>query len=579
MTNNAIYAGQISNKELNKNVHFYGWVKNIRKLGSLIFMDVMDRYGYVQVVVEQNNKDFDKVYHTPIQSVVYVEGNVQKRKNPNKNLKNGDIEIVLTKFELNAKADTLPISVEDDSNAGENIRLKYRYLDLRRPCNQKNLMFRSKLIHTIRCFFQENDFCEVETPCMSKATPEGARDYLVPTRNEPNCFYALPQSPQIYKQLLMVSGMLKYFQIARCFRDEDLRADRQPEFTQLDVEMSFIEEKDIQTVIENLLVRLFKENMGITLKVPFDRMDYEVAMNKYGCDKPDLRYDLFLQDASKYFANTNFKVFANTLKAKDAIKYIICDKQFNKEQTETLKKYANDNKAFDLISLSLEKGDVKGQLHKVIENESIKQIFADNKIKEGTIFMIAGNIDVVNQALGAVRNVLGEMLNLKDPNKYCFVWIVNWPLYEYDEENSRWAAAHHPFTSPSPACLDTFDKDFKNAKARAYDIVLNGYEIGGGSIRINNPDIQNRMFHAIGLTDAEIKKKFGFMINAFRYGVPIHGGIALGLDRFVMLLTHTQTIRDIIAFPKDSHNFDQMMESPTSVSEEQLNEVHLKIKK
>ena len=432
----------------------------------------------------------------------------------------------------------------------------------------------------MRCFFQENDFCEVETPCMSKATPEGARDYLVPTRNEPNCFFALPQSPQIYKQLLMVGGMLKYFQIARCFRDEDLRADRQPEFTQLDIEMSFIEEKDIQTIIENLLVKIFKENMGgIKLKVPFERMDYDVAMNKYGCDKPDVRFDLFLQDASKYFAKTNFKVFANTLKAKDAIKYIICDKQFTKDQIEILKKYAKDNKAFDLISLSLEKGEVKGQLHKVIENESIKQIFADNKIKDGTIFLIAGNIDVVNQALGAVRNVLGEMLNLKDPNKYCFLWIVNWPLYEYDEENSRWAAAHHPFTSPSPACLDTFDKDFKNAKARAYDIVLNGYEIGGGSIRINNPEIQNRMFHAIGLTDAEIKKKFGFMINAFRYGVPIHGGIALGLDRFVMLLSHTQTIRDVIAFPKDSHSYDQMMESPTIVSQDQLDEVYLTIKK
>ena len=579
MYRDTIYAGLINNGDLNKNVHFYGWVKNIRKLGSLIFMDVIDRYGYVQVVVDDKNKYFDEVYHTPIQSVVYVEGKVNKRKSPNNKIKNGDIEVLLTKFELNSKAETLPISVDDDSNAGENIRLKYRYLDLRRPCNQKNLVFRSKLIHTIRCFFQKNGFCEIETPCMSKATPEGARDYLVPTRNEPNSFYALPQSPQIYKQLLMVSGMLKYFQIARCFRDEDLRADRQPEFTQLDVEMSFIEEKDIQGIIEKLMVCLFKDNMGIDLKTPFIRINYEDAMNKYGCDKPDLRFDLFLHDASKYFAKTNFKVFANTLKEKNAIKYIICDKLFNKEQIETLKKYAKDNKAFDLISLSLENNEVKGQLHKVIENETIKQIFKDHKIKEGTILLIAGHIDVVNQALGAVRNVVGDMLNLKDPNKYCFAWIVNWPLYEYDEEHKRYAAAHHPFTSPTLECLKTFDKDYKNAKARAYDIVLNGYEIGGGSIRINNPEIQNRMFHAIGLSDADIKKKFGFMINAFKYGVPIHGGIALGLDRFIMLLTHTQTIRDIIAFPKDSHNYDQMMESPTSVSEEQLDEVHLKIKK
>ena len=570
--------GEISSKYISKTIKVNGWVKNIRKLGSLIFLELKDRFGFIQVVVEGDNKFFNDVYHTPIQSTVCISGVVQKRKSINSKIKNGDIEIILKEYTIYSKAKTLPISIEVDSNVSENIRLKYRHLDLRRENLQHNLVFRSKLLNSIRNFLLSKDFVDVETPCLSKATPEGARDYIVPTRNKPNAFYALPQSPQIYKQLLMVAGLMRYFQIARCFRDEDLRADRQPEFTQLDLEMSFTDENKVQTLIENMFKAVLKEQLGVEIKIPFQRMDYETALNLYGSDKPDLRFDLKLNEGNKYFKDTNFRIFSEALKDNKVIKYIITDKFFDKEQIETLRKYAKDNKAFDLIFLSLKDGKVSGSIKNVIEHEIISKIFADHKIKEGTMFIVCDVLDIANQSLGAVRNLLGTMLHLKNPKELKFLWIVNWPLYEYSEDEKRYVAAHHPFTSPSIESLASFDKDYKNAKARAYDIVLNGYEVGGGSIRISNPEIQNRMFKAIGLSDQEIKTKFGFMIEAFSYGVPPHGGIALGIDRLAMLLVNAQTIRDVIAFPKDSQNFDQMMCSPGEVAQDALDELYLNIK-
>lgn len=573
---NYLYCNDVSEKHLGKEIQINGWVKKNRKLGSLIFMDIYDRTGIVQAIINDKHQQFDFALSITKESVVSIVGRVVKRTNPNNELSTGLYEIEIANIVLHSKALTPPFLIQENTDGLEDIRLKYRYLDLRRPNIQKNIIFRSKLIHALRTFLIENNFIEIETPILSKQTPEGARDYIVPTRSKK--FYALPQSPQIYKQLLMVSGFLRYFQVAKCFRDEDLRADRQPEFTQLDIETSFLKQEDIMTLIENLMVYVFKNVMNINLTTPFQRIDYDYAMENYGCDKPDLRYDMKIMDVSNYFKETNFKVFSNALSNSKTIRAIIAkDFELTKNQVSNLEKFAIDNGAKGLAWVYFDgQSNKAGSVASVVESTIIKNIFNDYKISKGTILFVADQKETALSALGAVRIALAKLINIKFDKEFAFCWIVNWPLFEYSKEENRYVSAHHPFTSPTIETISTFDKDPKNAKAQSYDIVLNGYEIGGGSIRIYNRDVQSRIFNFLGLTPTEIQEKFGFLLNAFNYGVPPHGGIALGLDRFIMILTNSNNIREIIAFPKNSSGYDLMMDTPSDVDQKSLSELYIK---
>ena len=573
-----IYCGNISHEHLEKEVLIKGWIKKNRKLGKLIFLDISDRSGLVQIVLNDSNEYYELVKGLPRESVVEIVGKVVKRSNPNLEIKNGDIELELVNIKVDSIAMTPPLIIDNETDALEDVRMKYRYLDFRRPNMQNNLIFRSKVINTIRNFMIDNDFVEVETPILTKSTPEGARDYLVPSRVHKGSFYALPQSPQIYKQLLMIAGLDRYFQVARCFRDEDLRSDRQPEFTQLDIEMSFIEEKDIQDLIENLMKYVFKKNLNIDIQTPFLRMDYDVAMNKYGSDKPDLRFGLELIDFTNYFQTSNFKLFSNASSENKIIKGIICDKIIEKSEIKKLDKFAKDMKAKELMWISYSNNEIEGSFAKHIEKEIITKIFKDQNVESGTLLLIVDELDVVNSALGIVRSQLGSILGLKKPNEFSFLWVVNWPLYEYSEEEGRYLPAHHPFTQPQPEYHETFDVDFKNAKARAYDIVLNGFEIGGGSIRITTPEMQSKMFNAIGLTKEQIIAKFGFLIDAYNYGAPPHGGLALGLDRVIAIMLNQDNIKDCIAFPKNANAMDILFKTPCDVDEKVLDELGIKVK-
>ncbi len=574
-----VMCGNVDNTHLDKPIFVNGWVKKNRKLGSLIFMDLYDISGVVQVVIDENNPHFKTVHSIPKESVVKVEGTLKRRSNVNKELKTGEYEIHLENIQIYSKAKTPPFLIENETDGLEDLRLRYRYLDLRRPLMQQYMLNRSKIINICRNFLLNYNFIEVETPYLSKQTPEGARDYLVPTRSQK--FFALPQSPQIYKQLLMVSGFNAYFQFARCFRDEDLRIDRQPEFTQLDMEMSFVSAKDVQTIIENLFAHLFKEFFGIQLKTPFLRMDYNDAIEYYGCDKPDLRYENKIINLTSYFNNTNFKIFKSIVDSNKRIGGLFLEEIISKNEIKGLEKLAKDNGAKGLAYLFIENGTfTSGSIANVIEKEIIEQICKEKNITNGTLFFVADEVETTLKSLGAIRR---EFLNIskaiKMNEEFSFVWIVNWPLFEYSEEDNRYVAAHHPFTSPSLETIDTFDKDPQNAKGESYDIVLNGYEVGGGSIRIHDFDTQTRMFEFLGLSKQEIDEKFGFMINAFSYGVPPHGGIALGVERLLMLMLKTNSIRDVIAFPKNSSGTDMLFNSPSVVSEESLKELKLKVEK
>lgn len=572
------YCGEITNQLIKQNVLIKGWVKKNRKLGKLLFLDIRDRSGIVQVVIDDKNINFELVKNLKRESVVEITGVVSLRKTSNDEIKNGDVEIVLSSITVDSIADTTPLIIEDDTDALEDTRMNYRFLDLRRPIMQQNLMFRSQVVNRMRQFFVDHGFIEVETPILGKPTPEGARDYLVPSRISAGKFYALPQSPQIYKQLLMVSGFDRYFQVAKCFRDEDLRSDRQPEFTQLDIEMSFTNELEIQTLIEKLCQDVFKKVMNIDLSIPFKRMNYDVAMNKYGSDKPDLRFGLELIDATNFFKNTEFNLFKNAISNKHVIKTIIIDKILTKRDVSELEKYARDMHAKGLAWLSYDGQNYQGSIANHVNLTALIDFLKQHNKTIGTVLFIVDELKIANEALGLVRNILGDKLDLKKSNQFEFVWIVNWPLFEYDDKENKFLPAHHPFTQPQDDYHSNFDTNKSDALAKAYDIVLNGYELGGGSIRITDPNMQTRMFKTIGLNEQEIRNKFGYLLDAFRYGVPPHGGIAIGIDRMISLMLGLTNIRDVIAFPKNAHAIDQMLKAPSNVNSQELLDLHLKIK-
>ncbi|WOS96392.1 aspartate--tRNA ligase [Nosocomiicoccus massiliensis] len=571
-------------ERLNETVTLKGWVQRRRDLGGLIFIDLRDASGVVQVVFNQDYKEATEIADTlRSEYVIEVTGEVVKRdpSTVNENIKTGELEVVANTLKVLSKAQTPPFQIEDE-DVSEDVRLKYRYVDLKRQRLQETLRTRHKTTAAIREFLNDEFFVDVETPFLSKSTPEGARDYLVPSRIHHGEFYALPQSPQIYKQLLMLSGFERYYQIVKCFRDEDLRRDRQPEFTQVDIEKSFTDVEDMIDLNERLLKHVFKTVKGLDIETPFARMTYDDAMLRYGVDKPDTRFDMELVELSEFSKNVDFKVFKSTVENGGIVKAIVVKNnadKYSRKDIEALEEYVKLYGAKGLAWLKYNDEAFSGPIAKFFDDEKqseLKELLSveDNDL----VFFGADKASVVNASLGNLRNKLGKELELIDEDKYNFVWITDWPLFEYDEEEERFVAAHHPFTSPKEEDIELLETTPEKVKANAYDIVLNGYELGGGSIRISDPELQEKMFKALGFSEKEMHDQFGFLIEAFKYGAPPHGGLAYGLDRLVMLLTKTDNIRDVIAFPKTSSAQDLMMDSPSFVSNRQLNELHLQIK-
>lgn len=577
--------GELTEKNLNEEVTIMGWVAKERNLGSLIFMDLRDTTGISQIVVKQedNPEIFESAKSIRSEYVLAVRGIVSERESKNPNIPTGNIEVIIKELRILDTANTTPIYIKDDDDVSEQMRLKYRYLDLRKPYLQNNLKVRAKTAKVIREFLDENRFCEIETPFLNKTTPEGARDYLVPSRVNPGKFYALPQSPQLMKQLLMISGMDRYYQIVKCFRDEDLRANRQPEFTQVDIEMSFVDEDDVMEVNERLLQRVFKEIKGIDLKLPFDRMSYNTAMENYGSDKPDLRFGFLIKDITDIVANSEFKVFSSCNEKNKSVRAINLGEyqsEFSRKKVDALEKFAKTHGAKGLAWIRVSDGEVNSPIKKFLSEEEMNKIIERFDAKEnGLILIVADKDSVVLNTLGALRKHVAEKLDIIDPEEFAITWITDFPLFEYDEEDNRYVAKHHPFTHPKVEDLEFLDTDKEKVRAKAYDIVINGDEIGGGSIRINNSDLQTRMFEALGLGEEEIEQKFGFFVEAFQYGTPPHGGIAYGLDRLVMLLTGTENIKDVIAFPKTQSATDLLTGAPSPATDEQLSEIHIDLRK
>jgi aspartyl-tRNA synthetase len=583
MLGRTYFCGEVPENAIGEKVTLKGWVQRRRDLGGLIFIHLRDRTGIVQIVFnpEVSKSALEVAEKVRSEYVVEVEGTVIARDEStfNPNLSTGTIEVQAETMTIINESKTPPFMIEDQADVSEDVRLKYRYLDLRRPVMFETLKMRHQVTKVMRDFLDSEGFLDIETPILTKSTPEGARDYLVPSRVHPGEFYALPQSPQLFKQLLMVGGVERYYQIARCFRDEDLRADRQPEFTQLDIETSFLSAEEIQTMIETMMVRIMKEVKGLEITVPFPRMAYDEAMGSYGSDKPDTRFDMKLVDLSEIFLNSSFKVFAGAVSKGGQVKAINVKNgavTYSRKDIDGLTEFAARYGAKGLAWLKAEEEGLKGPIVKFFTDEELNALNTALAVeKDDLILFVADKKKIVADALGALRSKIAKDLDLIDPSKYNFLWVTDWPLLEYDEDARRYSAAHHPFTMPVREEVELLDSDPTKVHAQAYDIVLNGYELGGGSLRIYERDVQNKMFKALGFTEEEATSQFGFLLDAFEYGTPPHGGIALGLDRLVMLLTGRTNLRDTIAFPKTASASDLLTDAPGEVSQAQLIELHL----
>ena len=577
--------GELSSANIGETVTIMGWVQKNRNKGGLVFVDVRDRSGIIQVVFEEGKAEaalIEKAAKLRAEFVVAVVGKVEKRSGAvNENLATGEIEIIPEELRILSESETPPFPIEENSKTKEEVRLKYRYLDLRRPDLQRNLMMRSKVATLTRQFLADEGFLEIETPVLIGSTPEGARDYLVPSRVHQGHFYALPQSPQLFKQLLMCSGYDRYFQLAKCFRDEDLRADRQPEFTQIDMELSFVDVDDVIDVNERLLAKLFKEVLGIEVSLPIPRMTWQEAMDRYGSDKPDVRFGMELTNVTEVVKDCEFVVFKGAIENGGTVRGINAKGQgeMPRKKIDKLVSFAKDYGAKGLAYIAIQSdGTVKSSFAKFMKEEEMTALIDAMDGENGDLLLFAADKNkVVWDVLGALRLELARQMDLLDKNEYKFLWITEFPLLEWNEEQNRYTAMHHPFTMPMEEDLPYIDTDPGRVRAKAYDITLNGNEIGGGSVRIFNPEIQSKMFEVLGFTPEQAQEQFGFLLTAFKYGVPPHAGLAYGLDRLVMLMAKQDSIRDVIAFPKVKDASDLMTEAPTTVAQEQLDELGLQI--